>query len=90
MQENIAKKKHTLFLENRESLELSGINDVGAFNEEEISAESDWGSILIKGSGLKIEVLDLDTGSLKIKGNIQLFVYNDKTSGKGILGRMFS
>ena len=84
------KKKHTLYGENRELLELGGINDVGAFNEEEISARCDYGGILIKGSNLHIEVLDLETGQLKISGKIGAVVYNDSIAAKGIFGRIFS
>lgn len=90
MQDISSKKKHTLYLENRETLELGGISDVDAFNEEEISAMSDWGGILIKGTNLHIEVLDLETGTLKISGKIGALVYNESVSAKGFFGRMFS
>ena len=91
MQDNISsKQKHTLFLENRETLELSGIKKVGAFNEEEINASCDWGEISIKGSSLHIEVLDLETGALKIRGRITAFIYNDTARVKGLFGRLFS
>lgn len=83
-------KKHTVYAENRELLELEGVNDVGAFNEEEITARCDCGSILIKGNGLHIEVLDLDSGKLKIKGKVTALVYSDSVSTKGLLGRLFS
>ncbi|MBQ9229317.1 MAG: sporulation protein YabP [Eubacterium sp.] len=90
MQESMIQKKHTVYAENRELLELEGVNDVGAFNEEEITARCDCGSILIKGNGLHIEVLDLDSGKLKIKGKVTALVYSDSVSTKGLLGRLFS
>ncbi len=90
MQEPELKRKHTVFAENREMLSLEGISDVGAFNEEEITARCDCGNILIKGSGLHIEVLDLDNGLLKVKGKLTALVYSEGVSAKGLLGRLFS
>lgn len=90
MSETFDKKKHTLLLENRELLELSGINDVTAFNEEEIVAVCDWGDLMIKGSALHVEVLDLETGGLKITGRVTALVYNEKSQAKGFFKRAFS
>lgn len=90
MSETFDKKKHTLFLENREHLELSGINDVTAFNEEEIVAVCDWGDLMIKGAGLHVEVLDLETGELKITGKVTALLYNERIQSKGFFKRVFS
>lgn len=90
MNEEFERERHTLKLENRESLELSGIKDVGAFNEEQIIAESSMGDIIIKGSALHVDELSLDKGRLKVSGKISAFFYNDKPSGKGFWGKIFS
>lgn len=90
MSDGFDKKKHGAYLENRETLEMSGINDIKAFNEEEITAQSDWGNILIKGSDLHIEALDLETGELKVRGKIGAVVYSDVPAVKGLFGRLFS
>ena len=90
MSESFEKKKHTASCENRETLEMSGINDVNAFNEEEVTAASDWGDIIIKGSALQVETLDLESGVLKVRGRISAIIYNDKTVVKGFLKRAFS
>lgn len=84
------KKKHTLSMENRESLSLTGVNDVESFNEEEIQALTDYGSILIKGSGLSVEVLDLQSGDLSVTGTITAFVYSNATVQKGFFKKVFS
>ncbi len=81
---------HTLTLENREVLELSGIKDVDAFNEDEIIAKSSMGDIIIKGSALHVDELNLETGRLKVSGKIGAFVYNDKPTAKGFWGKVFS
>ena len=58
------KKDNTLCLKNREQLSIEGVTDVDAFNEQEISAKTDYGSLLIKGDGLHIDELDLSCDEL--------------------------
>ena len=90
MADEFSRRKHTVTSENRELLELGGVTDVGAFNEEEITAECDCGSIMIKGEKLHIEVLDLASGVLKISGKIGALVYHDASPAKGFFKRVFS
>ena len=90
MSDEFSRKKHTLFMANRESAEIGGITDVEAFNEEEIVAVSDYGELLIKGSSLQVEALELESGVLKITGNIAAIVYSDRKTEKGFFGRLFS
>lgn len=82
--------KHNLLLENRQSLEMTGIKNVDAFNEEEIVATCDYGQLLIKGEKLHVEVLDLTTGNLKIIGKITALVYSEKSEVKGFFKKVFS
>ncbi len=90
MPDEFSKAKHILIMENRERLELEGIKAVDAFNEEVINASTDWGDLLIKGSELHIDVLDLETGIVKIKGNIGAVAYSDRSVAKGLFKRAFS
>ena len=84
------KKDNTLCLKNREQLSIEGVTDVDAFNEQEISAKTDYGSLLIKGDGLHIEELDLSCGILKVKGRVYSLVYSNEVSKKSTLKRLFS
>lgn len=90
MQENFDRKSHNLSLDNREELSLTGVNDVSSFNEEEIDAKTDYGELMIKGNNLHVEVLDLDSGELKITGKIVALVYNEKTVSKTGFRRFFA
>ena len=84
------KKDNTLCLKNREQLSIEGVTDVDAFNEQEISAKTDYGSLLIKGDGLHIEEFDLSCGILKVKGRVYALVYSNEVSKKSTLKRLFS
>ncbi len=84
------KKKHTLSMENRESLSITGVSDVESFNEEEVMAVTDYGNIVIKGSSLSVEVLDLQTGNLSVSGTITALVYSNTVAQKGFFKKVFS
>lgn len=90
MSDNFDRMKHTVYMQNRDTMEIGGIKDVGAFNEEEITATSDWGDVVIKGNNMHVDELSLETGNLKISGKISAFIYHDKVMGKGFWGRVFS
>ena len=90
MQENFENKNHSLTIQNREQVEITGINDVSSFNEEEVNASCELGNVLIKGSRLLVETLDLDNGVLKINGRITAVVYSEKTNAKSFFGKLFS
>lgn len=90
MQNEFEKRKHSVNIENRESIELSGVVDVPAFNEEEANIVTDYGNIILKGSGMKLDALDLDAGIVKIFGKITALVYNEQSEVKSIFKRMFS
>lgn len=69
-------KKHTLTLDNRRRLILTGAEDVSAFNEEAIQVKTTAGALLIKGSGLHIDRLDLETGDVTVEGTVNALQYS--------------
>lgn len=84
------KKAHNLCLENRSELKLSGVVDVGSFDEESVTAYTDYGCLTVSGSGLHIEELNLDTGKLEIKGQVTALVYsNESRKSAGFFKRIF-
>ena len=83
-------RNHSISIQNRESVEMTGISDVASFNEEEVNASCEGGNILIKGSHLLVETLDLDNGILRVNGRITAVVYSEKSSAKKLFGRIFS
>ncbi len=80
---------HTLTLNNRSSLTVTGITDVDEFNEQEILAICDFGELSIKGELLHIEELSVDSGNLVVSGKIISLTYCEKLSGTSVLKRLF-
>lgn len=88
--DEFSKRKHTVVMENRESIELSGVKDVPSFNEMEAVVYTDYGDIVLKGSSMRLDALDLDSGNVKIYGKITAIIYNDKAQVKGFFKRVLS
>lgn len=84
------KQKHTVLIENRECIEMTGVIDVDSFNEEEINARSEWGNLMVKGNNLSVESLDVTNGELRITGNITALIYTDISSARSFFGKLFS
>ena len=66
---------HSLTLCDREKLTLTGVTDVDAFNEEEITVITDFGELTVKGELLHVEALDLECGSMQITGKVTAALY---------------
>ena len=86
MAENL--KKHTLMLDNRSKLMITGAQDVNGFNEETVSVQTTDGTLVIKGSALHIEKLNLDTGDVCIEGKVSAMQYIGSAS-KSKLSKLF-
>lgn len=55
-------KNHTLMLDARGKLMLTGAEDVSGFNEETVSVLTSCGRLIIKGERLHIDKLNLESG----------------------------
>lgn len=82
-------RPHSLSLSLRKELRLSGISNVDSFNEEVIIAYTDYGELVIKGQKLKMENLNVESGDLFIKGEINSLVYNNSKKGKSKFSKIF-
>ena len=54
---NINKRAHKLILSNRRTCNLTGVNDVLSFDENEIILETEQGMLMIKGAELHVNRL---------------------------------
>ena len=89
-EKNTVRKRHSVILEDRKQLSLSGVSDVSGFDEETVVLETEHGQLTAKGSSLHISKFSLETGELSLDGNIYSLVYaeNRQTEG-GFFSRLF-
>ncbi len=87
---NISKRTiHNIIMENRENLSMSGIKKVENFDENIIVLLTEMGELTIKGEKLHISKMDVDTGDLKVTGNIYGLIYNETSKGSPVFKRLF-
>ncbi len=80
-----------VILENRKKLSISGVSDVGSFDEDEVCLYTEAGMLNIKGANLKINKLSVETGEVVVEGEINSLHYTDEEakSGTSILKKLF-
>ena len=83
--------KHTLYMEERERVRIGGVLEVLSFDEEGIMLETVCGMLLLKGTGLHMGKLDLDTGDVTVDGTVDNVTYSDGsfTEKHSFLGKLF-
>ena len=86
-------QRHSLAMENREKINLSGVEHVESFNSECIILVTSGGVLTIKGQDLDVKKLNLEDGNVTVRGRIYSLVYSDRESlgakSSGLIGKMF-
>ena len=73
-----------LTMEGRRKLTLTGAREVVRFDEELVELNTELGSVVIDGSGLRLKCLSLDTGTVVVEGDIRAFAYEEPRSRRGL------
>lgn len=81
------KKNHSICIENRSSLNLSGINEVISSCETELCLVSSYGEMIIDGKDFKITEFNADKGVLTATGNVDSIRY--KGAKVSLIKRIF-
>lgn len=90
MAENDGAQMHSILLEEREKLRVTGVSDVQSFDEEQVLLETVRGMLVVRGQGLHVERLQLEAGELIIQGEVGLLEYDDSVQPRGsLLRRLF-
>ena len=71
------KSVQSLMLENKELLNVTGVDGVDNFNDETVVLITTKGKLTIKGQKLNISKLNVDEGKLVVKGSINSLIYSD-------------
>lgn len=80
---------HSLHMEGREKLSVTGVEDVSGFDEGLIVLRTGQGELSIRGSELHIDRIDLDQGQLEVRGHVQELSYDEPAAGGSLWQRLF-
>ncbi len=86
----LAASPHTVVIEGRSRLRLTGVTDIDRFDDETVAVFTEDGELLIGGSGLHIGRIDIDAGELVLDGTIHSLEYTgDRSAGGSLFARLF-
>ena len=68
-------ENHTVMIDNRETITVTDIKEIDSFDEDEVRATLSKGAMIVKGSKLHIQMLDLTEGRAVIVGTIDSLMY---------------
>lgn len=78
-----------LELDGRETLRVTGVQDVESFDEASVVLRTALGTLLVRGEGLHLQTLSLEGGLVALDGRVDSLVYEDDAPGGGLLARLF-
>lgn len=89
----IRNRSHTVSIENRKKITITGVADVDSFDESVVLLATDMGFVTLHGEDLHISKLNLEEGQLIVEGEIAALEYADGDAfgdqGSGFWGKLF-
>lgn len=86
-------KNHKLVVNNRKTSLVTGVLDVLSFDLNEVFLETEQGMLMVKGSDLHVNRLNLEKGEVDLSGTIDSIAYSDVQSavsrGENIFAKLF-
>ncbi len=78
MEERKIKMPHSLVMEDRSTMSVTGVRDVDSFDESTVIVFTDAGELTVKGSDLHIKNLNTEAGEVSLEGKISALSYDDQ------------
>ena len=91
MEDKKVQGMHSLIMENRTKITLTGVKDIHSFDEELVLVETELGILTVKGNNLKMNKLNLDNSELNVEGKIIALIYTESEIEKKnkMFGKIF-
>ncbi len=88
-EKKMPKLPHSIIMEDRKKLSVSGVTDIDSFDEQTIIAITDLGELTIRGWNLHITRLNLEQSELLVDGEISSLTYTDtRPQAKGFFAKV--
>ncbi|GAA0439397.1 sporulation protein YabP [Lentibacillus halophilus] len=89
---NRTQQEHSVKINDRKNLEITGVKEVDSFDNEEFLLETVMGYLIIRGQNLQMQNLDVGDGLVTIKGKVYELSYVDdhhQEKAKGFFSKLF-
>ena len=84
-----APRAHTITLNDRKRLSITGVEDVDCFNEQIVVLQTPLGTLTVTGAGLNVSQLNVEDGRVSVEGEVDAMEYTGGKKKGGVLGRLF-
>lgn len=89
-EEKALEQPHKLTLDGRRQLTMNGVTEVESFDEEMVVLHTVKGTLVVRGTGLHLQMLSLEGGQVHVDGLVDSLTYEDQTpGGSSFLSRLF-
>lgn len=86
----IRMRAHSVHIDNRARMNVTGVIDVESFNEQEVLLDTEAGELAITGNNLHLAKLNLDDGQIVIEGEVIALDYEAPLpERRSLFSRMF-
>ena len=82
-------RAHTVHIDSRQLLSVTGVKDVVSFNEQEVLLLTEGGELAVSGEELHITKLNLDDGVVALEGEIVSLDYDEPQAKGSLFKRLF-
>lgn len=82
-------RPHSLTLDERQRLVVTGVEEVVEFHEDSVTVQTVKGGLIIRGGGLRVDKLEKEAGELRLTGQVSDLSYEDNGPGQGFFSRLF-
>ena len=77
-----AKNEHSFSVKMRKNARISGVKQVVSFDDNSVLLLTECGELLVEGSGLKVDELNVQSGEVAVSGEISALIYSDDAPRK--------
>ena len=82
-------RSHSIHIDDRRLMSVSGVKDVDSFNEQFVQLLTEAGELRIEGTDHHITKLNLDEGQIMLEGEITAMEYAEAEERGSLFGRIF-
>lgn len=76
------KNEHSFSVKMRKTAHISGVKQVISFDDNSVLLLTECGELLLEGSGLKVDELNVQSGDVAVSGEVSALIYTDETPRK--------
>ena len=80
---------HTLSLNERSVLTMTGVSEVISFDDSTVILKTSLGTLIVQGQQLQLKNLSLDGGQVAVDGHITSLIYEEPRQTGHLWRRMF-